>query len=97
MDGNLYGAVDSGFTIIHGNKKIKLNYSLGLPEGYAAWRYSKFAHADHNFLEHAIAACVLRGIRFPNDDIYACREGNFIGGNFYLTKWGIKIELTGIF
>ena len=36
MDDNKYGAVESGFSIFYDNKEIKLNYPLGLPEGYAA-------------------------------------------------------------
>ena len=34
LDGNKYGAVNSGFIIFHDNKEIKLNYSLGLCEEY---------------------------------------------------------------
>jgi hypothetical protein len=97
MDGNKYGSVESGFSVFHGDTEIKLNYPLGLPEGYAAWRYSKFAHHDHNFLNHAFSACVLRGIQKENDPAFTCREGDFEGGNFYLAKWGILIKLTGIF
>ena len=97
MDGNKYGAVESGFSVSHGDKEIKLNYFLDLPEGYAAWRYSKFAHSDYNFLNHTLSACILRGIRQHNDPAFACREGDFEGGNFYLVKWGILVKLTGIF
>lgn len=97
LDGNKYGAEENGFTILHDNKKIKLNYPLGLCEGYAAWRYAKFAHTDNNFLNHAFSACVLRGIRSENDPEFAYQEGDFTGGNFFLAKWGIKVELTGIF
>jgi hypothetical protein len=59
LDGNKYGTVDSGFTIFHDNKEIKLNYPLGLCEGYVAWRYAKYAHTDANFLEHAFSASIL--------------------------------------
>lgn len=97
LDGNKYGAVDKGITVTCGNKKIYLNYPLGLCEAYVAWRYSKFAHADTNFLDHAIAAICLRGIRSADDKEYTYHEGDFIGGNFYLAKWGIKVEMTGIF
>ena len=70
MDGNKYRAVESGFLVFHGNAEIKLNYPLGLPKGYAAWRYSKFAHTDHNFLNHAFSACVLREIQQENDPAF---------------------------
>ena len=97
LDGNRYGAIDRGITVIHDNKKIYLEHPLGLCEAYVAWRYSKFAHTDTNFLDHAIAATCLRGVRFSNDKEYTCHEGNFDGGNFYLTKQRIKVEITGIF
>jgi hypothetical protein len=97
LDGNRYGAVEKGISVFLGNKEIKLNHSLGLCEAYVAWRYSKYAHTDTNFLDHAIAAVCLRGIRSSNDSEFACREGDFAGGNFYMAKWGIKVEMTGIF
>ena len=97
LDGNRYGTVDKGISVTYDNKTIQLNHPLGLCEAYVAWRYSKYAHADTNFLDHAIAAICLRGIRFSGDDEYACHEGEFAGGNFYLAKWGIKVEMTGIF
>jgi hypothetical protein len=48
-------------------------------------------------LDHAIAATCLRGIRSVDDEEYTCHEGDFDGGNFYMAKWGIKVEMTGIF
>ena len=95
LDGNKYGAVDNGFTILHGDKEIKLNYPLGLCKGYVAWRYAKYAHTDANFLNHAFSASILRGTRYEGDSEFTYRQGDFIGGNFFLAKWGIKIELTG--
>ena len=95
LDGNKYGAVDKGIAVIHDNKEIKLDHSLGLCEAYVAWRYSKYAHTDTNFLDHAIAATCLRGIWHDSDPEFTCREGDFAGGNFYLAKWGIKVEMTG--
>jgi hypothetical protein len=97
LDGNKYGAVNKGISVFYDDKEIKLNHSLGLCEAYVAWRYSKYAHTDTNFLDHAIAATCLRGIQHDNDPDFTCREGDFIGGNFYLAKWGIKVEMTGIF
>lgn len=97
LDGNKYGAVEKGISVFYDNKEIKLNHPLGLCEAYASWRYSKFAHADTNFLDHAIAASCLRGIRSEGDPEFTCREGDFDGGNFYMAKWGIKVEMTGIF
>lgn len=97
LDGNKYGELEKGFTITHAGKEIKLNHPLGLCEAYAAWRYAKFAHTDNNFLDHAIAACCFRGIRHENDALYSCREGNFVGGNFYMAKWGILMKMTGNF
>lgn len=97
LDGNKYGATDKGIAVTLDNKKIFLNYPLGLCETYIAWRYNKFAHTDTNFLDHAIAAICLRGIRSADDKEYTCSEGDFNGGNFYLAKWEIKVEMTGIF
>lgn len=97
LDGNRYGAANDGITVTCNNRKIFLNHPLGLCEAYVAWRYSKFAHTDINFLNHAIAAICLRGVRTANDREYDCHEGDFEGGNFYLCKWGIKVEMTGIF
>jgi hypothetical protein len=95
LDGNRYGAIDKGFTIIHGGKEIKLNHPLGLCEAYAAWRYAKFTHTDKNFLDHAIAACCLRGIQLDTDPDFSCHDGDFDGGNFYMAEYGILLKMTG--
>lgn len=97
LDGNKYGATDRGFTIVHKEKTINLNHPLGLCEAYVAYRYAKFAHTDNNFLDHAIAACCLRGIRDENTPLYNYRQGDFDGGNFYMAKWGILLKMTGNF
>lgn len=95
LDGNKYGAIDKGFVIKLADKEIKLNHPLGLCEAYAAWRYAKFTHTDNNFLDHAIAACCMRGIRHENDPMFTHREGNFSGGNFYIAEYGILLKMTG--
>jgi len=97
LDGNKYGAIEKDFTIMHNDKEIRLNHSLGLCETYTAWRYAKFAHTDNNFLNHAFSACILRGICGENDSEFACRNGDFEGGNFFLAKWDILVEMTGNF
>jgi hypothetical protein len=95
LDGNQYGTVDRGFTIIHGGKEIKFNHLLDLCEAYVTWRYAKFAHTDNNFLDHAVAACCQRGIQNEGDPAFSCSEGNFEGGNFYMAEWGILVKMTG--
>ncbi|CAG8739909.1 115_t:CDS:1, partial [Acaulospora colombiana] len=46
------------------------------------------------FLDHTIAATCLRGIQTVNDKEFVCSEGNFDGGNFYMAKLEIKVEMT---
>jgi len=95
LDGNKYGASEKGFSINYAGKEIKLNHPLGLCEAYTAWRYAKFAHTDNNFLDHAIAACCMRGLRKENDPAFHFREGDFEGGNFYMAEYGILVKMTG--
>ncbi|CAG8742866.1 4507_t:CDS:1, partial [Acaulospora colombiana] len=40
-----------------------------------------------------MAAICLRGIQLVNDKEFACSEGDFDGDNFYMVKWGIKVEI----
>ena len=93
LDGYNYGAVDTGFTISYMNKKIQLPFPLGLCQAYAAINYAKYNHIDYNILDFAFACCSKRGVK-NDDDPSVIENGNFEGGNFFLTKWGIKIEMV---
>ena len=95
LDGNKYGAQTEGFTVSFMEKEIVLNHPLELCKAYAAQNYAKYNHTDNNFLDFAIACCSRRGIyKQTHNNQWKIEEGNFEGGNFFLTKWGIKIEMA---
>ena len=91
LDGYNYGATNKDFTISYMDKKIQLPFPLGLCQAYAAINYAKYNHVDYNILDFAFACCSNRGIY---DNQRTIQKGNFEGGNFFLTKWGIKIEMA---
>ena len=93
LDDYNYGAINKGFTISYMDKKIQLPFPLGLCQAYAAINYAKYNHIDHNILDFAFACIIKRGIK-NNNNSSIIKEGNFEGGNFFLSKWGVKIEMA---
>ena len=75
------------------NKEIELQYSLGICEAYASENYAKYNYTDNNILDFAFACCSRRGIYQENDQKLEIIDGNFNGGNFFLSRQGIKIEM----
>ena len=45
-------------------------------------------------MDFAFACIIKRGIKNNNNNQSIIEEGNFEGGNFFLSKWGIKIEMA---
>jgi len=74
-------------------KEIELQYPLGICEAYTSENYSKYNHTDNNILDFAFACCSRRGIYQETDEKLEIVDGNFDGGNFFLSRWGIKIEM----
>jgi len=94
LDGYNYGTVDKGFTVSYMGKNIQLPFPLGLCQAYASLNYAKYNHIDYNILDFAFACITKRGIKNNNNNQSIIEEGNFEGGNFFLSKWGIKIEMA---
>ena len=93
LDGYNYGTVNKGFTVSYMGKEIQLPFPLGLCQAYAAINYAKYNHIDHNILDFAFACITKRGIK-NNNNPSIIEEGDFEGGNFFMSKWGIKIEMA---
>ena len=93
LDGYNYGAVEKDFTVSYMGKNIQLSFPLGLCQAYASLNYAKYNHVDYNILDFAFACIIKRGIK-NNNNPSIIEEGNFEGGNFFLSKWGIKIEMA---
>jgi hypothetical protein len=89
QDGALYGTEKDFFEYEYKNVKLRWNRPFGACQSYASENYTRHVHTDETAITHPFVLISKRGIldsggQFVNED--------FVGGNFYLLKWGILVE-----
>ena len=89
QDGALYGTEHDFFEYEYKGTKLRWNRPLGACQSYASENYTRHVHTDDTAITHPFVLISRRGI-LNSDGQFV--EKDFVGGNFYLLKWGILVE-----